>query len=164
MGSLKKCLVWTFKHLEISILSLIFALCAGYTNQKPIIVMDAGIATESNIEYLKDEKYDYVCVSRSNLKQYKADTDSGPVQIYDKKKQPVELFNVRVENDTDNYLWVKSEAKALKENSMYDQFASRSSTTQFHWQEKNPCGTLAKFEKLKDQIVSSLWMDSCNVG
>ncbi len=96
--------MWTFKHLEISILSLIFALCTGYTNQKPIIVMDAGIATESNIQYLKEEKYDYVFVSRSNLKQYKADTASGPVQIYDMKKQPVELLNVRVENDTDNYL------------------------------------------------------------
>ena len=98
---------------------------AGYTNQKPIIVMDAGIATEANIQYLKDEKYDYLCVSRSNLKQYKADTDSRPVQIYDKKKQPIELLNVRVENDTDNYLWVKSEAKARKENSMYNQFAQR---------------------------------------
>jgi hypothetical protein len=29
---------------------------------------------------------------------------------------------------------------------------------------KNPCGTLAKYEKLKNQIVSSLWMDICNVG
>jgi Transposase DDE domain len=98
---------------------------AGYTNQKPIIVMDAGIATEANIQYLKQENYDYLCVSRSNLKQYKADTDSRPVQIYDKKEQPIELLNVRVENDTDNYLWVKSEAKALKENSMYNQFAQR---------------------------------------
>jgi len=98
---------------------------AGYTNQKPIIVMDAGIATEENIQFLKDEKYDYLCVSRSSLKDYKADTDSRPVQIYDKKKQPIELLNVRVENNTDNFLWVKSEAKALKENSMNDQFSER---------------------------------------
>lgn len=98
---------------------------AGYSNQKPIIVMDAGIATEANIQYLKEEKYDYVCVSRSNLRQYKADTDRRPVQIYDKKNQPIELLSVIVENDADNYLWVKSEAKALKENSMYNQFAQR---------------------------------------
>ncbi|EKD89331.1 MAG: Transposase, IS4 family protein [uncultured bacterium] len=98
---------------------------AGYTNVKPIIVMDAGIATEENIQFLKDEKYDYLCVTRSNLKDYKADTGSFPVQIYDKKNQPIELLNVRVENDTDNYLWVKSEAKALKENSMNDQFCQR---------------------------------------
>ncbi|HZL09253.1 MAG TPA: IS1634 family transposase [Prolixibacteraceae bacterium] len=98
---------------------------AGYTSGKPIIVMDAGIATEANIQFLKDEKYDYLCVSRSNLKDYKADTGSSPVQIYDKKNQPIELLNVRVENDNDNYLWVRSEAKALKENSMNDQFSQR---------------------------------------
>ena len=97
----------------------------GFTGKKPIIVMDAGIATEENIKFLKEEKYDYLCVSRSNLKDYKADTDSRPVQIHDKKNQPIELLNVRVENDTDNYLWVKSEAKALKENSMNDQFSQR---------------------------------------
>jgi len=97
----------------------------GCTAQKPIVVMDAGIATEANITFLKQEKYDYLCVSRSNIKEYKADTSSKPVQIHDKKNQPIELLNVRVENDTDNYLWVKSEAKALKENSMHDQFAER---------------------------------------
>lgn len=100
-------------------------LMSGQPSWKPIIVMDAGIATEENIQFLKDEKYDYLCVSRSTLKDYKADTDSLPVQIFDKKKQPIELLNVRVENDTDNYLWVKSEAKALKEKSMNDQFSSR---------------------------------------
>lgn len=98
---------------------------AGYRHDKPTIVMDAGIATEENIQYLKDEKYNYLCVSRSNLKAYKADTDSRPVQIYDKKNQAIELLNVRVENDTDNYLWVKSQAKAFKENSMNDQFSQR---------------------------------------
>jgi hypothetical protein len=97
----------------------------GYSSKKPIIVMDAGIATEANILFLKQEKYDYLCVSRSNLKDYKADTGSCPVQIYDKKNQPIELLNVRVENDTDNYLWVKSQAKAQKENSMNEQFTQR---------------------------------------
>jgi len=98
---------------------------AGYSSEKPIIVMDAGIATEANILFLKQEKYDYLCVSRLNLKDYKAVTGSCPVQIYDKKNQPIELLNVRVENDTDNYLWVKSQAKAQKENSMNEQFTQR---------------------------------------
>ena len=98
---------------------------AGYTDRKPIIVMDAGIATEANIQYLKQEKYDYLCVSRSNLKNYQADTNSKPVQIFDKKNQPIELLKIRVENDTDNYLWVRSESKALKENSMNSLFSGR---------------------------------------
>jgi hypothetical protein len=98
---------------------------AGYTDKKPIVVMDAGIATEANIQFLKKEKYDYMCVSRSHLKKYQADTDNLPVQICDKKMQPIELLKVRVENDTDNYLWVRSQAKAAKENSMHNQFALR---------------------------------------
>lgn len=66
-----------------------------------------------------------MCVSRSHLKDYKAEPESLPVQICDKKNQPIELLKVRVENDTDNYLWVRSEAKAAKENSMHDKFAQR---------------------------------------
>ena len=97
----------------------------GYMQKKPTIVMDAGIATDANIAWLKSKQYDYLCVSRSNLKEYKADTDKGPVQIYDKRKQPIELLHVRVENDTDNYLWVKSHAKAIKENSMNEKFSER---------------------------------------
>jgi hypothetical protein len=50
---------------------------------------------------------------------------SNLLQIYDKKKQPIELLKVRVANDTDNYLWVRSQAKAMKENSMNDQFSQR---------------------------------------
>ena len=93
----------------------------SFTNRKPVVVMDAGIAVEKNLEMLKKNHYDYLCVSRSNLKSYYADTDSEPVRIMDKKKQPIELRRVKVNDekeDADNYLWVKSEAKALKENSM----------------------------------------------
>jgi transposase len=93
--------------------------------KRPVIVMDAGIATEANIEFLRKEKYDYLCVSRSNLKDYQTITGKDAVKIQDKKNQPIELLNVRVENDTDNYLWVKSEAKAQKENGMVDQFSQR---------------------------------------
>ena len=96
-----------------------------YAPDKPIVVMDAGIATEDNICFLKSEGYQYLCVSRSNAKSYKADTGSKPVQIVDKREQPIELLRVKVENDGDNYLWVKSQAKAEKENSMHNQFSER---------------------------------------
>jgi transposase len=90
----------------------------SYTKRKPIVVMDAGIATEDNIKYLKSKKYNYMCVSRSNLKNYLADVSSTPVKITDNRKQPIELLKVRVDGDNDHYLWVKSQAKALKENGM----------------------------------------------
>jgi hypothetical protein len=60
-----------------------------------------------------------MCVSRSNLKEYHADTNSNPVEIKDKRNQPIELMKVKPGKDnTDKYLWVKSKAKALKEDSM----------------------------------------------
>jgi len=55
----------------------------SFTKRKPTIVMDAGISTEDNITMLKRKGYDYLCVSRSNLKdimqiqkanQYKLET------------------------------------------------------------------------------------------
>jgi len=90
----------------------------SFTSRKPIVVIDAGIATEGNIAELKKLGYDYLCVSRSNLKDYYADTESKRVIVKDKRNQPIELLKVKAQQDGDNYLWVKSQAKALKENSM----------------------------------------------
>jgi hypothetical protein len=91
----------------------------SFTSRKPMVVIDAGIATDENLKMLKRKHYDYMCVSRSNLKEYYADTDSSPVEIKDKRKQPIELMKVKTDKeDGDNYLWVKSKTKALKENSM----------------------------------------------
>ncbi len=94
-------------------------------DRKPIVVMDAGIATDDNIKLLRKKGYDYLCVLRSNLKAYEADTSCVPVMIKDKKLQPIELLKVRVANDSDHYLWVRSHAKALKERSMNRLFAER---------------------------------------
>lgn len=99
---------------------------AGYNNKKPVVVMDAGIATDDNILYLRQQGYPYLCVSRSNLKNYMADTESHPVRVLDKKRgRPIDLLKVKTENSGDNYLWVHSHTKAEKENAMHNQFASR---------------------------------------
>jgi hypothetical protein len=92
----------------------------SFQDRRPVVVMDAGISTDENLNMLRGLKYDYICVSRSHLKEYRADTGKQPVEIFDKRKQPIELMRVSVsdEEDPDNYLWVKSKAKALKENSM----------------------------------------------
>lgn len=97
----------------------------SFTKRKPIVVMDAGIATDDNISMLKRKGYDYMCVSRANLKDFYADTGSTPLQIKDKKEQPIELLKVKTNKDNDHYLWVKSHAKALKENSMNGLLAQR---------------------------------------
>ncbi len=93
---------------------------ASFTNRKPVVVMDAGIATGDNLSMLKTKGYDYLCVSCSNLKEYYADPRSEPVEIKYRREQPIELMKVKVgdPNNPDHYLWVKSKAKTLKENSM----------------------------------------------
>jgi len=90
----------------------------SFTSRKPIVVMDAGIATDDNLKMLKNKGYEYLCVSRSSLKGYHADISATPVQICDKRKQPIELLKVKCNGDTDQYLWVRSQSKAMKENSM----------------------------------------------
>ncbi|HZH72640.1 MAG TPA: IS1634 family transposase [Mariniphaga sp.] len=90
----------------------------SFSGRKPIVVIDAGIATDDNLLMLKNKGYDYMCVSRSSLKAYHTDITATPVQITDKRKQPIELLKVRADGDSDQYLWVKSQAKKMKEDSM----------------------------------------------
>jgi transposase len=64
------------------------------TAKKAIVVMDAGIATEENLKMLTDNNFDYICVSRSKLKNYKIVDDSLPVEVEDKKHQKISLQKV----------------------------------------------------------------------
>ena len=93
--------------------------------RKPIIVMDAGIATEDNIKLLHRYEFDYICVSRSSMKKYSAEVNSKPIVIVDNKQQPITLQKVKVAKDSDNYLLVHSQAKQAKEVSMKSRFTKR---------------------------------------
>lgn len=98
---------------------------SGYGSQKPTIVMDAGIATEDNISFLKQQGHDYLCVARSGLKQYKADTSKQPIAIKDKQGSPIEISRIQSQSKDETYFWVKSYTKALKEKGMSSKFAQR---------------------------------------
>lgn len=95
------------------------------TQRHPIVVLDAGIATEDNLKLLKKNKFDYMCVSRSGMSKYSVDTKSNPVKIFDKKEQPITLQKVTVENSSDIWLRVHSQGKALKESGMNSRFSQR---------------------------------------
>jgi hypothetical protein len=102
-------------------------ISTGEQNKKAIVVIDAGISTEANLKMITDKGYDYVCVSRSNLKKYSVVSDALPVKVIDHRKREIELVQVQTENSKDNeyYLRVSSPTKALKERSMYSQFQKR---------------------------------------
>jgi hypothetical protein len=95
--------------------------------KKRIVVIDAGISTEANLKMITDKGYDYVCVSRSSLKNYTVADTATPVTVLDNKNRPIELIQVQTENATDKeyYLKVTNPTKTLKEASMNKQFCTR---------------------------------------
>jgi len=95
------------------------------TEDRPIVVIDAGIATAANLESLKNKGYDYVCVSRSNLKKYEV-VDAEPVLIKDNRERDIELREVTVKDGgSEYYLKVTSPQKSLKDSAMSNLFVKR---------------------------------------
>jgi hypothetical protein len=94
------------------------------TDRKPTVVIDAGIATDENLLMLKSNGYNYVCVTRSKLKDYKAVTNNI-VTLFDKRDQPIEVRWVEKEGNDDRYLYVHSYMKEVKESSMSDHYSER---------------------------------------
>ena len=95
-------------------------------NSKPVAVMDAGIATEDNLKYLRNHGFDYICVSRNELKNYSL-VDSGIKTVFDNREHPIEISIVK-SNDKSNddlYLYVKSAMKEKKEQSMNNKLTKR---------------------------------------
>jgi hypothetical protein len=92
------------------------------SSKRAIVVIDAGIATEENLKMLSKNDFDYVCVSRHNLKKYKIDDACCPIEIEDKKKQKIHLQKVVREKHNDYFLKIDSEAKRSKEVSMNNRF------------------------------------------
>ena len=93
--------------------------------KKAVIVLDAGIATEENLELIEAKGYKYLCVSRSKLKHYQPIQDKLTVLMETKSKQHIRLRAVTTEKNTDYYLEVKSNAKEIKEAGMKSQFEQR---------------------------------------
>jgi hypothetical protein len=90
--------------------------------KRAVVVIDAGIATEENLAMLSENSFDYVCVSRSKLKDYTIDPSCLPVEVTDRRKQKIQLQKVVSEKHNDFFLKVESEAKRSKEVSMNNRF------------------------------------------
>ena len=93
--------------------------------KKALVVIDAGIATEENLKMIKSQGFDYLCVTRSSLKNYTVDAGDILVTVTDNTKKKIGLCKVKTGRNTDYYLKVESQAKAVKERSMNQQFRER---------------------------------------
>ncbi|GHT42599.1 transposase [Bacteroidia bacterium] len=119
---------------------------------KQVVVMDAGIATEANLRMLREESFDYLCVSRKKLKEYQV-VREYPVLMEDKRHQPIEIREIEVEGETDCFFRVKSQAKQAKELSMETRFteAFEKSMEQIRLS-LNKKGGVKKAEKVWERI------------
>lgn len=94
-------------------------------DKRAVVVIDAGIATEENLELIKSKGYDYVCVSRSKIKNYSVSADGAIRHLMTKDNQFITLQRVEKEDDTDYILKVKSTGKQAKERAMKSRFEGR---------------------------------------
>jgi transposase len=95
-------------------------------NARPVVVMDAGMATEENLKSLREKKFDCICVSRSSLQDYSL-AEAGRKIVFDNRNNPIELSMVETtgKDDGDLYLYVKSNRKQQKERSMNSKLTGR---------------------------------------
>lgn len=108
---------------------------SGLTGKKSLIVFDAGIATQENLDMVVAKGYDYVCVNRTKPNDYNIKNEI-PTIIYDSKNQKISLNEIALhpekrtkKNETIAHDFcvykVKSDFKAMKERSMNVKFKDR---------------------------------------
>jgi len=86
------------------------------TLKSSLVVMDAGIASQENIDYLVENGYEYIVVSRKKEKEFD-ESKSKPVKV--DSKQEVIVRTQKVINESGEVeLFVHSKARESKEEAM----------------------------------------------
>lgn len=93
--------------------------------EKVLVVIDVGIATEENLLLLKGKGHNYLCVSRTKPEGCALECDGPTVTVLDSRKRPVTLAQVAHKEGGDYFLRVNSPAKAMTERSMNRQWRER---------------------------------------
>jgi len=87
----------------------------------PTIVMDAGIATEENVTWLREQGYPYIVVSRQRHLEF---DESQAVLVKEDEEDGVRAMRVERENG-EIELYCHSEAREAKENAITQRFSTR---------------------------------------
>jgi hypothetical protein len=86
------------------------------------VVLDAGLATEDNIRWLKDHGYHYLVVSRKRKRLF---NEHEAVLIKDLPNQQVRVQRICNEQTDEVELYCHSQAREEKERAIQNQFAER---------------------------------------
>ena len=87
-----------------------------------LVVMDRGVATEAAIEWLRDNRYRYLVVSRERHRQFDAD---AAVAVRTQSNQTVHLHKVVSTDPGEVRLYCYSEERAHKERAIVERAAAR---------------------------------------
>jgi transposase len=93
-----------------------------FEKNKPTIVMDAGIATEDNINWLKKEHYPYIVVSRKKHREFSEDE---AVEVKKDRHCTVKVQKVMNEKSGEVELYCHSTRREQKEKAIQDRFSTR---------------------------------------
>lgn len=96
------------------------------SNVRRIVVMDAGFYSAANVKWLTGHGFDYITVLPSAETRFTPSSDKV-VQHKDCREQEIrlQLGTVTIDDAVKKALLVDSDAKALKERSMYEQACRR---------------------------------------
>jgi len=89
---------------------------------KPTIVMDAGIATEDNLNWLKKEQYHYLVVSRKRHREF---SEKEAVVVKTDKDCTVKVYKKINDKTGEVELYCHSTRRADKERAIYNRFSTR---------------------------------------
>ena len=86
-----------------------------------MVVMDRGIATQANIDWLVENKYRYIVVSRERNRQFDAD---NAVELKSSSNQTIQIHRVENEEKTEVRLYCYSQKRAEKEKAITDRLCN----------------------------------------
>ena len=98
----------------------------GHLLGRPTIVMDAGIASEENVRFLREKEYPYIVISRKKKKEIPSSVNMVPVKQDDNTKAILVEAGFLRDTQTDECdLYCRSVDKEKKEESIKTKFQER---------------------------------------
>ncbi len=92
------------------------------SESNPLIVMDAGIATEKNLAWLKEKGYRYLVVSRKRHQEW---DEEKSCLVRKKGDNEVRIYSKHNEQTNETELYCRSSLRAAKEEAMDNQCEQR---------------------------------------
>ena len=92
---------------------------------KPLIIVDAGIAAEDNLKWLRDNHYDYLAVSRRRKRAIPEGLASRMVTVKEDNQSLVRAVLENDEQTKDVFVWCHSIQKEKKEEGINNLFRVR---------------------------------------